>query len=107
VQATLGIAHPTGYPLFSILGYLFSLIPFPFGSILKLNILAALWCAAAAGVFVYTAKFILDKILSVPSEPAVTKSVKSAKKNKAPVKVKINFTHMGNLKSLPQLFPAE
>jgi hypothetical protein len=95
VQATLGIAHPTGYPLFSILGYLFSLIPFPFGSILKLNILAALWCAAAAGVFVYTAKFILDKILSVPSEPAVTKSVKSAKKNKAPVKVKNKFHSYG------------
>ena len=24
VQVTLGIAHPTGYPLFTILGYIFS-----------------------------------------------------------------------------------
>ena len=23
VQATLGIAHPTGYPLFTVVGYLF------------------------------------------------------------------------------------
>ena len=29
VQATLGIAHPTGYPLFTMIGYLFSLIPLP------------------------------------------------------------------------------
>ncbi|MCE7857795.1 MAG: DUF2723 domain-containing protein [Ignavibacteria bacterium CHB3] len=33
VQATLGIAHPTGYPLFTMIGYLFSLIPLPFSII--------------------------------------------------------------------------
>jgi hypothetical protein len=27
VQATLGIAHPTGYPLFTIIGFLFSKLP--------------------------------------------------------------------------------
>ena len=30
VQTTLGIAHPTGYPLFTIIGYLFLKLPLPF-----------------------------------------------------------------------------
>jgi len=30
VQVLLGIAHPTGYPLFTLLGHLFSLLPFHF-----------------------------------------------------------------------------
>lgn len=46
VQCTLGIAHPTGYPLFTILGYLFSLIPLPFSKIFQLNILSAIYTAA-------------------------------------------------------------
>jgi len=33
VQATLGIAHPTGYPLFTMIGYFFSLLPIPFTTI--------------------------------------------------------------------------
>jgi len=62
VQATLGIAHPTGYPLFTLLGYLFSLIPLPFTKILQLNILAAIYCSAAVGVFTYTIKYCMDNI---------------------------------------------
>ncbi|RPI69925.1 MAG: DUF2723 domain-containing protein, partial [Ignavibacteriales bacterium] len=64
VQSTLGIAHPTGYPLFTIVGYIFSLIPFPFSNIYKANLLAAIWCAAGTSVFVYTSKYILDNINS-------------------------------------------
>ena len=37
VQATLGIAHPTGYPLFTMLGYLFLKIPLPFAKIYQAN----------------------------------------------------------------------
>jgi hypothetical protein len=62
VQATLGIAHPTGYPLFTILGYIFTQIPLPFRDIYKLNILAALWCAGGIVVFTYTLKLVLDNI---------------------------------------------
>jgi hypothetical protein len=62
VQALLGIAHPTGYPLFTIVGYLFSKIPLPFTPAYQLNILAAIWCSLGAGFFVYTSKFILDNI---------------------------------------------
>ena len=64
VQATLGIAHPTGYPLFSLVGYLFSLIPLGFSKIYQLNMLAAVWCSLGAGIFVYTVKIVLDNISS-------------------------------------------
>ncbi|MFZ0452299.1 MAG: DUF2723 domain-containing protein [Ignavibacteriaceae bacterium] len=64
VQTILGIAHPTGYPLFTIAGYLFSLIPLGFSKIYQLNILAAIWCSLGAGIFVYTVKLVLDNISS-------------------------------------------
>jgi hypothetical protein len=63
VQVMLGIAHPTGYPLFTLLGYLFSLIPFGFSKIYQLNLLSAIWCSIAVAVFVYTCKFILDNLI--------------------------------------------
>lgn len=54
--ATLGIAHPTGYPLFVLLGRLASLLPL--GSIaFRINLVAAL--AAAAGVY-FLARFVLE-----------------------------------------------
>jgi hypothetical protein len=59
----LGIAHPTGYPLFTLLGHLFSLIPFHFSKIYQLNLLTAIWCSLAVTVFVYTSKFILDNLI--------------------------------------------
>src|SRR5215471_20160927 len=48
---TLGIPHPPGYPLLTMLGHLFSLMPFgplPF----RVNLLAVA-CGVAAAVFVY------------------------------------------------------
>lgn len=64
VQATLGIAHPTGYPLFTILGYVFSLLPLPFTKIFQLNLLAAIYCSIAITIFTYSVKFILDNLNS-------------------------------------------
>ena len=64
VQATLGIAHPTGYPLYTIVGYLFSLIPFPTSKIFRLNILASIYCSVGISTFVYTAKLVLDNLES-------------------------------------------
>ncbi|AFH50102.1 Hypothetical protein IALB_2399 [Ignavibacterium album JCM 16511] len=78
VQATLGIAHPTGYPLYSILGYVFSLLPLPFTKIYQLNLLAAIYTAAAAGIFTFSAKFILDNLNSF----SILKNQKSKKKTK-------------------------
>lgn len=62
VQCTLGIAHPTGYPLFTILGYVFSLIPLPVKKIFQMNLLAALYCSIAVSVFTFTSKIVLDNL---------------------------------------------
>lgn len=62
VQAILGIAHPPGYPLFTILGYLFLKIPLGLREIYQLNILCSIWCAAAVTFFTYAAKLILDNL---------------------------------------------
>lgn len=50
VQVLPGIAHATGYPLFTILGYLFTKIPLFDRPITQLNFLAALWTASGIGL---------------------------------------------------------
>lgn len=52
VCSQLGIAHPTGYPLFTLVGWLFSKLPIATTEIVRLNIMAAFFTAAAAGVVV-------------------------------------------------------
>src|SRR5438046_1412791 len=56
---TLGIAHPTGYSLFTITGYLFSHLPLGFRIIYELNLMAALLCAAGLYVFFRFLLFLL------------------------------------------------
>ncbi len=49
VCATLGIAHPTGYPLFALVGWVFAHLPIASTVILRLNIMAAFFTALGAG----------------------------------------------------------
>src|SRR5258708_36482005 len=49
VCATLGIAHPTGYPIFCMLGYLFAHLPIAASVILRVNIMSAFFCALGSG----------------------------------------------------------
>ncbi len=52
--ATLGVAHPPGYPLFTMLGHLFSLLPL--GSIpFRVNLLSVVCDALTAGIVFLTA----------------------------------------------------
>ena len=52
--ATLGVAHPPGYPLFTMLGHLFSLLPF--GSIpFRITLLSVLCDALTAAIVFLTA----------------------------------------------------
>ncbi|MBI3921489.1 MAG: DUF2723 domain-containing protein [Armatimonadetes bacterium] len=51
---TLGVAHPTGYPLYVLLGKLFAMI-FPFGEVaFRYNLLSVLCASAATGVVALT-----------------------------------------------------
>jgi len=51
VATRLGIAHPTGYPLFTLLGWVATHLPFGPEPIVRLNFLAALLCAGSAALF--------------------------------------------------------
>ncbi|MEW5798230.1 MAG: DUF2723 domain-containing protein [Bacteroidota bacterium] len=53
VALTLGIAHPTGYPLFTLLGRFFSLFPVAAEEIVRLNIFSAFCVASGIAVFFF------------------------------------------------------
>jgi hypothetical protein len=83
-QALAGIPHPTGYPLFTMLGWLFAQIPSPLSTIAQLNLLSAILTAAAAGG-VATASFEafrnLDAFRVVPkTAPKKTRKRRGAKR---------------------------
>lgn len=67
VAYTLGIAHPTGYPMFTLVGWLFSHLPLPFTVVFRLNLMAATLCAAAIYIFFRFLLFFDREILS-PAE---------------------------------------
>lgn len=92
VQATLGIAHPTGYPLFTMLGYLFSLVPLPFTKILQLNILATIYCSAAVGVFTYTIKYCLDNLSVFKSKGSNQREAAKKGKKKGKYQIEKEFS---------------
>ncbi len=56
VQALLGIAHPTGYPLFTVAGNLFAKLPLFSTVIRRLNFLAMLWVLSGLVFFMLAAR---------------------------------------------------
>lgn len=60
VCARLGIAHPTGYPLFTLVGWLFSKLPIASSVIVRLNVMTAIFTAASAGTVVLLVQEIAD-----------------------------------------------
>lgn len=63
VACTLGIAHPTGYPLFTLLGWLAVHLPLGLRPIFQLNLMAASLCAAALFMFFRFFLFALRSFL--------------------------------------------
>lgn len=59
VVATLGVAHPTGYPLYTILGHLF--VTLPLHSIAwRTNLFSALWSASSVGLVAWIVLGLLN-----------------------------------------------
>jgi Protein of unknown function (DUF2723) len=50
---TFGIPHPTGYPLFLILGYVFSHMPIGDSPVYRLNVMSAIFSSIAVVIFFY------------------------------------------------------
>lgn len=60
VCTTLGVAHPTGYPLFTLVGHLWTMLPLPLSPILKLNYFAGVCTAISAFLFFNLVVFLLN-----------------------------------------------
>jgi hypothetical protein len=84
VAATLGVAHPTGYPVFSLLGRVFSLLPLgDLRVIVKLNVMVALFCALAVACFYRVFLFLLsDRALFPFREPSRQTTTKESGRGK-------------------------
>ena len=80
VCTTLGVAHPTGYPLFTILGYLWSLLPLSGTPIHQMNLMAAFLVAVSVPLFFKICLLLLDQF---PNEPKAEKGKKSSRQKKA------------------------
>ncbi|NLT49876.1 MAG: DUF2723 domain-containing protein [Ignavibacteria bacterium] len=93
VQYTLGVAHPTGYPVFTIIGYLFQQISLPLTPIYKSNILSAVFCSIATIFFIKAAFNFLFLSFSGFYEPIKTKN-KKEKKNSVSEKPMLKETHL-------------
>ena len=78
VCTTLGVAHPTGYPLFTLLGHLWTMLPLPLSPILKLNYFAGFCTAISAFLLFYLVEFFLNNYKSSGSA-IKTKHVKKSK----------------------------
>lgn len=61
VSLTLGIAHPTGYPLFTLLARTFSLLPVATEEIVRLNILSAVLTSFSVVLFFLLALELLTQ----------------------------------------------
>jgi len=81
-QALPGIAHPTGYPLFTMLGWLFSLIPLPISTIFQLNLFAAITTTLGVYFFIKSIDYILNNfsVFENSVRGSKSKKVKSGKK---------------------------
>ncbi len=79
---TLGIPHPTGYPLFSMLGYLFVHIPMLPEVAMRANLFAALCTSVAAGIFYLV--FSRAQILLASGNVGRDKAQKASKGQKEP-----------------------
>jgi len=104
---TLGIAHPTGYPLFTLIGWLFSHIPFVSSVILRLNVMAAIFTACGTGMLVLVANELFQHWM--PSRVNGRKEAKGRKStDKTGGKAKSAANRQGSASSqiLPSVEPA-
>jgi len=64
VIASLGVSHPSGYPLFTLLGHLWSKLPFGGDLPYLMNMLSALFVALSCGVFFEILRLLVSKFIS-------------------------------------------
>ncbi|MBI5475859.1 MAG: DUF2723 domain-containing protein [Ignavibacteriales bacterium] len=68
---TLGICHPTGYPLFTLVGWIFSHLPLGLRTIYQLNLMSGFFSAAAL-FFIFKLLYFVIENLSFNSKKVST-----------------------------------
>ena len=75
VCATTGIAHPTGYPLFTLLGRIFCFIPIDPRILLRLNLLSTIFSAGAVFCFYFIIHHLINSELSGSLQKKIQPSI--------------------------------
>lgn len=88
VASTLGIAHPTGYPLFTLIGYAFTKVFLLTSKIQALNLLSALYTLIGI-IFVYKINYLLLK--NFVQEKSIDKKKKKKSTNSIIDENKLKF----------------
>ncbi len=78
VASTLGIAHPTGYPLFTIIGHVFTLLPFSNSEVYKLNVMSAFFCSVGIFMFFLLVKYLISNYSIASPQDKTKKPVKGS-----------------------------
>lgn len=90
VATTLGIAHPTGYPLFTIIGHIFTLLPIGSSEIYRLNLMSAFFCSLGIFMFYMLVKFFMENgTIAEDKQAAKQPKSKNTKSPAAVVKEKV------------------
>lgn len=102
---TLGVPHPTGYPLFTILGFLWSLLPLPFSKIYSLNLFSGLLTSISSLVFFLLIKSIFQHLpdLTQSYHPVIPKRGQKSNR-KTPILKKLNENDILLLSLISALF---
>jgi hypothetical protein len=91
VSYIFGVPHPTGYPLFLIIGYIVSHLPFGGSVIYRLNLVSAIESAAAVTVTFYSVVLVAKAAFIYFERPGNKQKTENTDKDKSKKKPK-NFT---------------
>jgi hypothetical protein len=84
---SLGVAHPTGYPLFTMLGHLWVSLPLPGTPIYRLNLFAAVCTSLSAVMFYKAAVLLLRRLSRQDTSPQPPPSKGGGARETAPVPI--------------------
>mgnify|MGYP002397592136 CR=1 FL=1 len=74
VASKLGVAHPTGYPLFTLIGKLFTWVPVS-DEVYRLNLMCAIISSLAVAVFFNLIFLLSERIYSLAGFPSLSRRV--------------------------------